>query len=106
MNQINAYAYSILTDELGHDPEDIHLDYSGRGMNGRTCLGYSGPAPALFVHDLAVALAADRDSVRPDAVSAWDVRELVEGLSLSERSDALGRGQVTYWLDTVSIIGT
>lgn len=34
--------------DAGLDPEALRTDYSGRGMNGRECVGVVGTMPELF----------------------------------------------------------
>ena len=71
---------------------NIRTDYSGRGMWGIECLGYTGPEAVLFAFDLAN-LIAERDVVEPDID---DVRQALVDLG-DPKSDDIGTGTVWYW---------
>ncbi|UOW93060.1 hypothetical protein SEA_CAIB_76 [Gordonia phage CaiB] len=74
------------------DPEeDVRTDYIGRGMYGRTCIAYEGSNATAFLAAV-VGAAIGREN---GDVTIWD---LVEELGqLTERSDSMGLGRITYW---------
>ena len=65
--------------------EDVHLTYSGRGMYGDTCYGFSGDV-ARIIGDLLQDIAD-----MPDLI-----RQFGEMLSVSRR-DNMGLGTVLYF---------
>lgn len=70
--------------------EEVRTDYSGRGMYGRTCLGYTGGAAMEFIANVALLL------LSPDDDDPWDlVQQLAE---IGEgRQDSMGIGRIVYW---------
>jgi hypothetical protein len=78
-----------------HDADDIRTDYSGRGMYGRTCLGYTGSDVVLFAFRLAVE-AAKADMEDGDEPDLFTVEDYL--MTLGEpTSDSMGRGAIFYW---------
>lgn len=76
-----------------YDEEALYPYYSGRGMYGKTCLGYVGSDSALFIFDLAKLLAERDTSIE---ASADDVREMMESLG-SGSKDSMGLDTITYF---------
>lgn len=74
--------------DLAGRHEKTWAGYEGRAMFGRTCLAYTGDQPVDFIDDLADTL-AERTGVDP--------AELRGELARSQRTDALGLGQIVYW---------
>lgn len=76
------------------DPEeDVRTDYSGRGMYGRTCIGFTGENPTVFVTAL-VSAALVRE--QGDGVTVWDTVEALGDLGRAG-SDSMGLDRITYW---------
>ena len=75
------------------DYDDVRTDYSGRGMTGQTCLGYTGHQPEAFTLALTIVVRgyADRDNL-----NAYDVMDIAIS-GPAARSDSMGMGQITYW---------
>ncbi|MGW5267169.1 hypothetical protein ACWEQ4_00825 [Rhodococcus sp. NPDC003994] len=88
-------AADAVADLTGNEVE-LRLDYSGRGMYGRTCVGVvdrNGAAATLFLIKLAEqAVEADKDSFYLDTLLEW-VAEAMEGQS----RDSMGYDVITYW---------
>jgi hypothetical protein len=80
--------------------DGLRADYSGRGMYGDKCLGYTGDEPLLFMHDLA-RLLAERDSDRQ--IYADDIRYELERIG-HFNSDSMGFGTIFY-LPAVEVEG-
>lgn len=82
-----------ITDSISLDGDQIRTDYSGRGMNGATCLGITGSVRDLAM--FAVALtereteAADQDEDLP-WISAGRIIDRVE-------SDGYGHETIFYF---------
>ncbi|QGH80083.1 hypothetical protein SEA_NHAGOS_72 [Gordonia phage NHagos] len=75
------------------DPEeDVRTDYSGRGMYGRTCVGYEGENAAAF---LAAIVSAALVRTHDSDVTCWDVVDAMGDIRTS--TDSMGRGMITYW---------
>ncbi|QKY79949.1 hypothetical protein PQD13_gp37 [Gordonia phage Clawz] len=79
-----------------HDEDDILTDYSGRGMYGKTCVGYQGPTPELFAFDLARQLTGEAND--GDTAYEWAIaiRDTLEDLG-SPSTDSMGLGRIYYW---------
>ncbi|WAB09251.1 hypothetical protein SEA_LITTLEMUNCHKIN_75 [Gordonia phage LittleMunchkin] len=73
--------------------EDVRTDYSGRGMYGKTCIGYTGENPAAFIAALVTAVMTREQNDTIDAV------ELIEALGQIGRPgvDSMGLSTITYW---------
>lgn len=74
-----------LAEVIAEYAEDVHLTYSGRGMYGETCYGFSGDV-ARIIGDLLQDIAD-----MPDLI-----RQFGEMLSVSRR-DNMGLGTVLYF---------
>lgn len=74
----------------GEFDEDFRPDYSGRGMYGKTCIGYTGEYPFYFAARLAYLL---NDG---DEMDANDLVYAIEGLPECS-TDSMGRGTIYYW---------
>lgn len=74
------------------DTADLRLDYSGRGMFGRRCVGYTGDNPIRAAFELATVIAAEGDG----EPTIDDVRGALENLG-TPCSDAMGLGTIWYW---------
>lgn len=74
-----------LTEVIAEYAEDVHLTYSGRGMYGETCYGFSGDV-ARIIGDVLQDIAD-----MPDLI-----RQFGEMLSES-RQDSMGLGTVIYF---------
>lgn len=84
---------------LIEDMIDVRFDYSGRGMNGRTCYGFILPDNAsvtLFVTILAQQLSDDGLD--------HEVLDWVYDLSRAMRTDSMGKDTIIYW-PTLTIEG-
>lgn len=68
---------------------EVWVDYSGRGMYGQTCLGYTGGSLVTFVAALALQIATS------DA-SAWDLIETIGEIGDGQQ-DSMGTGRIVYW---------
>lgn len=73
--------------------EDVRTDYSGRGMYGRTCLGYTGGSLVEFVAAVALVLVEDDPHADDDA---WTLLEKIAEIG-DGYEDSMGRGRITYW---------
>lgn len=74
-----------LAEVIAEYAEDVHLTYSGRGMYGDTCYGFSGDV-ARIIGDLLQDIAD-----MPDLI-----RQFGEMLSVSRR-DNMGLGMIIYF---------
>ncbi|MFI5783542.1 hypothetical protein [Nocardia sp. NPDC051570] len=75
----------------------LHTDYSGRGMNGTGCVGFSTDTPGAataIAFELACALAEQEEGLGYDLDA---VREYLTELTGSQHCESLGRGLITYW---------
>lgn len=70
----------------------IRTDYSGRGMYGRTCVGYTGENVLMFAFRLAVTLAEQIN----DPAELFDVEDMLEAIG-SPSTDSLGWNTLYYW---------
>jgi hypothetical protein len=72
------------------DPEEVQVrhDYSGRGMYGRTCLGFTTPNPLTFMVRLGYALAT--------LGGEW-TEEVTEDLLENVCQDNMGRDYIVYF---------
>lgn len=66
LEQANQVANDL--DGLGYDAE-VHEDYSGRGMYGRTCVGISTNAPGVVIGFLLAEANVDFDDL-PDSTDS------------------------------------
>lgn len=82
----------ISTLEKFHYDNEIRTDYSGRGMNGRTCVGYVGSDPIMFSFRLAVTLAEQIN----DPAELFDVEDMLERMD-PPFTDSMGRSTIYYW---------
>ncbi|ATL65102.1 hypothetical protein [Nocardia terpenica] len=75
----------------------LHTAYSGRGMYGTGCVGFStdtsGAATAI-AFELACALAEQEEGEDYDVIA---VRDYLGELTGSQYCESLGRGLITYW---------
>ena len=74
-----------LAEVIAEYAEDVHLTYSGRGMYGETCYGFSGDV-ARIIGDVLQDIAD-----MPDLI-----RQFGEMLSISRR-DSMGLGTILYF---------
>lgn len=82
---------------LEHVPDGIRTDYSGRGMSGTTCVGYTGGDPSEFEFDLAVEIALAELDLDRSYLTVEDLRDYVTMLASSRREDSMGLGSIIYW---------
>lgn len=80
-------------DSLRDRYDDVRSSYGGRGMYGKTCLGYVGSEPHLFIFDLA-RLLAERDMDGP--LYADDIRYEIESLGFPS-TDSMGFDTIYYF---------
>lgn len=75
----------IMFETLGASEPQLHANYSGRGMFGKTCVGFvvKPHEPAALGAAVALALA--------------DHPELVRNMMLSLNSDDMGRNTIVYF---------
>lgn len=82
------------------DPEDIMIDYSGRGMYGSTCIGIktgSYSSIARFIFFLSKSL-AESESDGEDELNVYELTDKFHEVSdLSVQQDSLGHGAVMYF---------
>lgn len=93
-------AIERIFDRADLDPAGIDWDYSGRGMFGRTCVGYvtsdgDGVAPVMFT--LGYAMGTLYADVPGDG-------EVEDGFH-NARTDSMGLDMIVYWpeLDTTEM---
>lgn len=70
-----------INDSLTWDEVQVHPTYSGRGMYGKNCIGFSGPGSIAFHVGLAFGRVMDEDEVR----------------DLSPAQDNMGLGTIVYF---------
>lgn len=99
MTTLDQYTLGEIADRLGEDVGDeIRTDYSGRGMYGRTCVGYCGDSPFGFVLLLAAQIAnADGDYHHWDQVPADRLEDVIGELESEVCRDSMGRSTIWYW---------
>jgi hypothetical protein len=77
--------------------EDIRTDYSGRGMNGNSCIGVvvrrNDPSISLW---LAIFLVMAEDGFE-DVAEVPAVRAVDVMFDLTEYNDGMGLSQIQYW---------
>lgn len=76
-----------LKGELGVEAVELYANYSGRGMFGRHCVGFSCEDPG----DVRIALALLAHDDDPDLAAAAVV------LGETPAEDALGEDAIVYW---------
>lgn len=92
-HSINRDQIEAILNEIGNEDYDdvIHEDYSGRGMFGDRCLGYSGVDEHVFSVGLALAVAGIEGEF-----SLADIAEAQYAIGAPQR-DSLGKGRIVYW---------
>lgn len=91
---LTADDLATIAQYLDEDAEEVfRTDYSGRGMYGRECIGYTGDYPTLAALEIGSRLAWHA------AGDAEDLFEIREALSLlgEPAVDGMGTRTVTYW---------
>lgn len=76
-----------LKGELGVDAVDLNAHYSGRGMFGRKCVGFTCEDPG----DVRVALAHLAHDDDPDLAAA------AAALAETPAEDSMGHDAIVYW---------
>lgn len=79
---------------------EIRTDYSGRGMYGRTCVGYVGSDVIMFAFRLAVTLAEQIN----DPAELFDVEDMLERMG-DPSTDSMGYSTIYYW-PNITVTGT
>lgn len=79
--------------------EHMRADYSGRGMWGEECLGYTGPEPMLFALDLACVL-AERDG---DGQDMDTVRQVLVDTVGHPVTDSMGLGTIVHYWPNIAV---
>jgi hypothetical protein len=74
--------------------DDVRFDYGGRGMYGKTCVGYTGEYPFVFAAVLAKLLTTQQDE--DDEMDADTLIDVIEGMP-DVSIDSMGRGTIYYW---------
>lgn len=90
--------FSDLQDALNDNDEYLRPDYSGRGMYGATCLGYTtDDGPAKFQISLAKLLGPQL--LHYDEGEELDIDDLEEAMDAlgSPSSDSMGRRSIYYY---------
>jgi hypothetical protein len=103
--QLNTSQTDVLRDALddvtGGEVWPEVIEYSGRGMNGQTCLGIvASDVDRLMV---LVEDAIERIVSLLDGIEQWDAEELVEVLRTGGQIDTVGLNEVIYWPGVVSV---
>lgn len=80
---------------VGEFEEDVRLGYSGRGMYGEACVGYTGENLPLFSAKLAYAL-AQQDDPEIEDMAAHELLDAIADLP-DASTDSMGRGIIYYW---------
>lgn len=70
--------------------EEVRTDYSGRGMYGRTCLGYTGGDPTVFIANVALIM------LGTDSDDPWELVQQLAEIGEPE-TDSMGLGRIAYW---------
>ena len=92
-------SYTLTTDQIREIENrmdldvdtEVRFDYSGRGMFGRTCLGYTGGAATEFIALVALSICeAENDD------DAWSLIEKLSDIGEAE-TDSMGTGRIVYW---------
>lgn len=83
------------------DDDSLRSDYSGRGMYGRTCLGYVGDDPAGATLELARIVAYQEDPDMDESEYTFDqvmdvLRMAMDELGQPSR-DSMGLSTIYYW---------
>lgn len=103
MTDIN-YAVEALVDALELDDDvTIHRKYSGRGMYGKTCIGFSGSNPLSTITEAMGSVVEDQFNSEDGLEWALEFFEMISSM----RKDSLGLGEIIYFpgYDTVSAGG-
>ena len=100
----SADAFSAFTDDFNEYLADQLMPtvdprpaYTGRGMNGRECIGFVHPHPHSLMMSLGMFLArVDEKNLAVD----WPVDDVLAAFDqTSVHSDAMGRSYITYFAD-------
>lgn len=91
--KLTVTAEMISTLTQFHDEDEIRTDYSGRGMYGRTCLGYTGEDVIMFAFHLAITLT---ETARMHEPELFDVEEYLIMMG-NPSMDSMGRSTIYYW---------
>ena len=75
--------------------EEVRTHYSGRGMYGKTCLGYTGGNLVEFVAALALIILEYAETGTPPD-DAWSLFEQITTIGEGE-TDSMGIGRIHYW---------
>lgn len=91
---LTADDLATIAQQLDEDAAEVfRTDYSGRGMYGRECIGYTGDYPTLAALEIGSRLAWH------EAADAEDLYEIREALALlgEPAVDSMGTRTITYW---------
>lgn len=87
-----------LANSLGFREDDIRPDYSGRGMFGKTCLGFVGHDCTRFAFELAVILARSEFGLDDDEQPDLDaLREALDEIVGPPSTDSMATQTIFYW---------
>lgn len=92
--ELTSEELDLLTERVDTPPEDWRVDYEGRGMWGRKCLGYTGEHTDAYVTFELAAIIAERTCEGAEP-TAEDVREVM--FQLGSSVDGMGTGRIVYW---------
>lgn len=95
---LNSTQLADIADLMGLDEGDIRTKYSGRGMNGATCIGIYGDFGWDFAFEVAAYLTRTEDG---EDGTVYELRETMRELMDEMSSDNMGRSQIHYFRNLV-----